>query len=112
MILQGHRLLLVSKNYFKQLKLMCMRINLPERSGNLIAAFTGLCAFVLLSLLSQGCKKHDVFKTKEVDIRMIADNMVSPIQVVASPGSERLYVVDQIGKVWVIDKDGHKRTTP
>ncbi|THU39772.1 PQQ-dependent sugar dehydrogenase [Niastella caeni] len=49
---------------------------------------------------------------KAVDIQLVADNFVSPIQVVASRNSERLYVVDQIGLVWVIDKDGNKRTTP
>jgi glucose/arabinose dehydrogenase len=90
-----------------------MRINLPDLTGNLIAACTGVGALVLVSLLiSQGCKKHDVPKTKEVDIQMIADNFVSPIQVVAARNSERLYVVDQIGKVWIIDKDGNKRPNP
>jgi hypothetical protein len=49
---------------------------------------------------------------KAVDIKLIADNFVSPIQVVASRNSERLYVIDQIGKVWIIDKDGNKRPTP
>jgi glucose/arabinose dehydrogenase len=87
-----------------------MKIKLP----GLIKVFTVLCSLVMLSiLLLQGCKKHDIpFKNQAVDIQLIADGFVSPIQVVASRNSERLYVVDQIGKVWVIDKDGNKRTNP
>lgn len=77
---------------------------------NAFAKFFTLALVVVLML--PACKKFDVPKMKAVDIKLIADNLVSPIQVVASRGSERLYVVDQIGKVWVIDKDGNKRTTP
>lgn len=90
-----------------------MRITLPSLAGNLIRAFAGAGTLVLLSiLLLHGCKKQDVPKIKAVDIQLIADNLVSPIQVVASRNSQRLYVVDQIGKVWVIDKDGNKRPNP
>jgi glucose/arabinose dehydrogenase len=70
---------------------------------------------VLLSLLiPMACKKHDVVpKTKAVDIQQIADNLVSPIGLVAVPDdSKRLFVIDQIGKVWIIDKDGNKLSTP
>lgn len=90
-----------------------MKTSLRNLASHFIAALTGLGALVLLSIIvSQGCKKHDVPKTREVDIRLIADNFVSPIQVVAARNSERLYVIDQIGKVWIIDKDGNKRPTP
>jgi glucose/arabinose dehydrogenase len=75
-------------------------------------AFAKLSMALIVVLMLPACKKHDVPKMKAVDIKLIADNFVSPIQVVASRSSERLYVVDQIGKVWVIDKDGNKRSTP
>jgi len=43
----------------------------------------------------------------------VADGFVSPIGVVAVPDdSKRLIVIDQIGKLWVIDGDGNKLATP
>lgn len=90
-----------------------MRINASNLASRLLSVFGALASIVLLSMLVlQGCKKIDLPKTKAVDIQLVADGFVSPIQVVAAPGSERLYVIDQIGKVWIIDKDWHKRTTP
>ncbi len=90
-----------------------MKCKLPDVActcGNALAKISTIALLGILML--PACKKHDVPKMKAVDIKLIADNFVSPIQVVASRNSERLYVVDQIGKVWVIDKDGNKRTTP
>jgi glucose/arabinose dehydrogenase len=71
-------------------------------------------SFIVFALVLGGCKKNDhVPKEKEVDIQLIADNLVSPIGLVAVPdNSKRLFVIDQIGKVWVIDKNGNKLTTP
>lgn len=74
-----------------------------------------VAAIVLLLLLLPGCKKHDVPKDKdrEVDIKLVADNFVSPIGLVApDDNSKRMFVIDQVGKVWVIDKNGNKLSTP
>jgi glucose/arabinose dehydrogenase len=90
-----------------------MKCKLPDVACRCSNAFAKFFTIALVSILMlPACKKHDVPKMKAVDIKLIADNLVSPIQVVASRGSERLYVVDQIGKVWVIDKDGNKRNMP
>jgi glucose/arabinose dehydrogenase len=62
-------------------------------------------------LMLAGCKKHEV-QQEEADLQLIAEDFVSPIQVIATHLSERLYVVDQIGKLWVIDGNGSKRSTP
>jgi glucose/arabinose dehydrogenase len=50
---------------------------------------------------------------KYVDIELVADSLTSPLGVV-SPGNDdkRLFVIDQIGKIWIIDKDGNKLATP
>lgn len=45
-------------------------------------------------------------------MKLFAEDFVSPIQVVSTHNSQRLYVVDQIGKIWVIDQSGYKRPTP
>jgi len=50
---------------------------------------------------------------KAVDIQLVADNFTSPIGLVPSPDkSGRLFVIDQVGKIWVVDKQGNKLSTP
>jgi glucose/arabinose dehydrogenase len=71
-------------------------------------------ASTLLALMLTGCKKHDGpndNNNREVDIRLIADNFVSPIGLVTAPGDSRLFVIDQVGKIWII-KDGEKLAVP
>src|ERR1043165_7146953 len=52
-------------------------------------------------------------KGKNVDIQMIADGFVSPLGVYEPPdSSKRLFVVDQIGKIYIIDPAGNKIATP
>lgn len=75
--------------------------------------FAVLCAVVWLLVLP-GCKKFDLpIHKRAVDIKEIANDFVSPIQLVAVPDdSKRLFVIDQIGKIWIIDKDDNKLSTP
>jgi glucose/arabinose dehydrogenase len=50
---------------------------------------------------------------KAIDIHLVADNFNSPIGLVAVPdNSKRLFVIDQIGKVWIIDASGSRLATP
>lgn len=45
-------------------------------------------------------------KTQSIDLALIAENMVSPVGLVASPDdSDRLFVIDQVGKIWIIEND-------
>lgn len=69
---------------------------------------------VLISaLLMQSCKKHDYRPVKAVTLELIADNLVSPLGVVAAPDhTKRLFIIDQIGKIWIVDKDGNKLPAP
>lgn len=73
----------------------------------------------VLALLSavcllQSCKKHDDDKPpKAVDVQLIADNLVAPLGVVTAPDySKRLFIIDQVGKVWIVDASGNKLATP
>lgn len=51
--------------------------------------------------------------SRDVDLQLIAGNFVSPIGVVPIPDNTgRLIVIDQIGKLWVLDADGNKLSTP
>ena len=59
------------------------------------------CLFVLF----YSCKKHDHQPPPagSIDLKQIADNRVAPITVAEPPdNSKRLFVVDEIGKIWII----------
>lgn len=50
---------------------------------------------------------------KPVDLKLVAADFASPIGVVAVPdASGRLAVIDQVGKIWMLDKAGNKMATP
>ncbi len=71
----------------------------------------------LLLLLFASCKKeqhdNDDMGKKGVDIEQIADGFISPLGVVAVPdNSKRLFVIDQPGRIWVLDGNGTKLPTP
>lgn len=51
--------------------------------------------------------------TQSIDLVLIAEDMVSPIGLVPSPDDTgRLFVIDQIGKVWIIDNTNNKLEEP
>lgn len=83
----------------------------------------GFITLFAISIFFQGCKKSDTTSIsnaetsksshqKEMDLQLIASNFTSPIGVVAFPdNSKRLAVIDQIGKIWIIDASGNKLPT-
>jgi glucose/arabinose dehydrogenase len=49
----------------------------------------------------------------EVSLQVIAEGMTSPVGLAAAPDdSGRLFVIDQIGKVWIINENGNKLDEP
>ena len=68
----------------------------------------------LILVAMQGCKKDDPRpRVRDLDLELVADNFVSPIGLVAVPdNSKRLFVIDQIGKIWIIDKHGNTLPNP
>jgi glucose/arabinose dehydrogenase len=72
-----------------------------------------ICLLTGSGLLITGCNKKDEVAETKTDIQLVADNFVSPIGVVSVPdNSHRLFVIDQIGKIWIIDAGGNKLPTP
>ena len=65
-------------------------------------------------LLVQSCHKIDHhLPFEKVDLELVADGFASPLGVVAVPDdSDRLFVIDQAGKIWIINASGVKLTTP
>jgi glucose/arabinose dehydrogenase len=72
---------------------------------------------VLLIVTFFSCKKeenanNDVVATG-LDLQLVADNFVSPVGLVEAPDdTKNLYVVDQAGKIWIVDSTGEKMTAP
>src|SRR5687768_1029740 len=94
--------------------------NLPGRQGTFrvpLLKLSLVISFISLLLFS-GCSKfrdiiddHD--KERETDLKLLVDNLVSPLTVVDAPDeSGRLFVVDQIGQIWVLNKNGNRLPTP
>lgn len=90
-----------------------MKVYLPAIASRVITTFFKPGAFVLLTvLLIQSCQKSLDHNLENVELQLFADNFVSPIQVASTNNSQRKYIVDQIGKIWLVDRNGYKRPTP
>lgn len=63
-----------------------------------------LSLLLITVLFTGGCKKNkDQPANVTPNLKLIADNLVSPLSVVEPPDdSKRLFIVDQVGKVWII----------
>jgi len=70
---------------------------------------------LLIILIINGCKKdhHNPPANSTPDLQQITDGLVSPVALAEPPdGSKRLFVVDQVGKIWIVQADGTKAATP
>jgi len=71
--------------------------------------------FFLCFLILTGCKKdhNNPPGSNTPDLQLVTDGLVSPVALVEPPdGSKRLFIVDQVGKIWLIQADGTKTPTP
>lgn len=78
---------------------------------------SALYVVLLFSCVFFACKKDEAPPSNSVaagvDISMVAENLVSPVALAEAPdGRGRLFVVDQIGKIWIIEPDGQKMDYP
>lgn len=76
-----------------------------------------LTVLILVSLLVLfSCKKehHNPPPANATpDLQQVADGIVSPVALAEPPdGTKRLFVVDQTGKIWIIQPDGTRSATP
>lgn len=93
----------------------------PGRQTISLRAVVALTAFLMLL---QSCNKEldsavppleetQLANSKKVDVELITDGLTSPVAVVsASKEDRRLFIVDQIGKIWIVNKAGVKLQVP
>jgi glucose/arabinose dehydrogenase len=83
-------------------------------TGKKFIALTVVSFLITGLLVLHSCDRDDDDNpAKDVDLELVADGFVSPIGVVAVPdNSDRLFVIDQPGKIWIIDSAGNKLATP
>ena len=85
-----------------------------HRSRLFFLLITISSSILVVSLFTR-CKKNDNDSAADtrVDMQLIAEGFVSPIGVVASPDNTgRLFVIDQAGKIWIVDSTGNKLSAP
>jgi glucose/arabinose dehydrogenase len=78
------------------------------------AKANALLMLVLSLLLLPACKhEYNPPPGGSYDLKLVAGGFVSPLTVVAAPdGSDRLFVVDQPGQVWIVERDGSRMPEP
>jgi len=107
-----------SMSFILSLQTLFMNVRYPFRRARrtvrlshfqVVTLLFSLCLFSVMS-----CKKiEDHIPPKQLDLKLLTDGLVSPITLVEAPDdSHRLFVVDQIGKVWIIDPYGKKMMQP
>jgi glucose/arabinose dehydrogenase len=104
------------------------KITLPIRLSNLKIVKLNVCGIIipfLFMLFISACKKdfdqssqasQDEAKLghlKNLDIRLVAQNLVSPLGLLEAPDStKRLFIFDQTGKIFIVDSNGTMLPTP
>ncbi|MGB8192978.1 MAG: PQQ-dependent sugar dehydrogenase [Chitinophagaceae bacterium] len=103
-----------------------MKINLKAPANRVLSSVPVKLLLAVL-ILSAACKKiQDAPPTpeeiavssgskknlKEVDIKLMTDGLVSPIGVVAIPDSKKMAIIDQVGKIWIMDENGNRMPQP
>ena len=69
-----------------------------------------LAATALLLVSSPAALAQGAFD--DLELELVAEGFTSPVALVTAPGDSRLFVVDQIGVVHIVDEDGNVLDTP
>ena len=86
---------------------------LPAGKAYLRSILAGISVIVICLTMVTGCNKDDGNNDAAPTLKLVADNLVSPLGVMEAPdNSKRLFIIDQAGKIWIVNADGTKNTTP
>lgn len=79
-------------------------------------SFRGFVGLASLLLIVSSCKKNSSPAsggTGSPDLQLVTQGLVSPVALVEAPDStHRLFVVDEIGKIWIVDSTGAQLANP
>ncbi|HEY1113849.1 MAG TPA: PQQ-dependent sugar dehydrogenase [Chitinophagaceae bacterium] len=68
---------------------------------------------LVFAVLLSGCVKDPKDELGAVDMKLIAEGLASPLGVQEAPdGSKRLFIHDQVGKIWIVEENGQMRPQP
>jgi glucose/arabinose dehydrogenase len=81
------------------------------------ATASGMLFICLLVISTSSCKKNNNNNNPPANVtpglQLVADSLISPVAFAEAPdNSKRLFIVDEIGKIWIVGADGKKLTTP
>jgi len=106
--------LMKMKNKPKEIFAIDMFIGKKQLQGIylfLLLSFT--VAFSACDKISDNSPDNISPAAASIGLELIADNLVSPLSVVEAPDdSNRLFIVDQTGKIWIVGADGNKIAEP
>ncbi len=76
----------------------------------------GLLALLIFLFIISSCKKNNNPSpppNATPDLQLITSGLVSPVAAVEPPDStHRLFIVDEVGQIWIIDSSGKKMANP
>jgi glucose/arabinose dehydrogenase len=79
-------------------------------------SFKGMLFIAIQLFIVAGCSKKTnmpTTTTKTPGLQLVIDNLISPVGIAEPPdSSHRLFVVDELGQIWIIGADGKKLTAP
>jgi glucose/arabinose dehydrogenase len=83
------------------------------RLGNVPARCT-LALLAILGAATTGCPLPAAPPSESVGLEAVASGLTSPVYLTAEPNGQRVFVVDQVGLIWILDatQDNGLRSTP
>src|SRR5688572_3866436 len=90
-----------------------MKMIIPLKRSRFLLFVTSILLCLGATVFLAGCDDDDDLADTRLDLQLFADGFVSPIGLVASPdNTNRLFVIDQVGKIWILEANGTRVPTP
>ena len=78
-----------------------------------MSIFTRSAALACLVIVCAVAVPTSARSSVEVGVSSVASNLSSPVQLISPPdGSDRRFVVDQVGKIWILNSQGEVLAEP
>jgi len=82
-----------------------------------LTSYSGMLFLLLFAVIMVSCKKNNPSTIhpagQQPSLQLITDGLISPVALVEPPdGSKRLFIADELGKIWIIGADGIRAANP